>query len=66
MDFFAAPAPATQAPAPADAATLDPNNLLAAFGAPPPRAAQPAEEVVAALEVNADGGNDEEDEVAFI
>ena len=43
MDFFSAPAPEVQAAPPAvdpAVASLDPSNLLAAFGAPPPKAQQ--------------------------
>jgi hypothetical protein len=43
LDFFSAPAPEVQAAPPAvdpAVASLDPSNLLAAFGAPPPKAQQ--------------------------
>merc|ERR1711871_645862 len=73
MDFFApgAPAPLGQAPSADDtvheikAEALDPNNLLAAFGAAPPRAARPAAEAFVEHE-SAVGVDDEQDDVAFI
>jgi hypothetical protein len=73
MDFFAAPPPFGEASSPADvapvinAASLDPKDLLAAFGAAPPRAA-PAEEDGAAPEGPQTGGDEDEDDddVAFI